>query len=103
MSQNDDELNNLLKPLRTALPNDLQMHNWKLAVQRELDRNPINVKATRGKWALQMLAAMFVGAVLGAVLSAALYRNILQSAKSPLVAQNIFDDATFERSHANLD
>ncbi len=99
MSHKDDELNDFLKPLKDISPNDIQMQKWQLAVQREIRKNPKMVTTTKSKWALQLIAAMIAGIILGAVL----YRSIQQPIESPLIAQISIDDATFERSHANLD
>lgn len=99
MNYEDDELDDLLKPLKNNSPNDFQMQKWQMAVQGKVRKKSNTVTATRGKWALQLIAAMFIGIVLGAVL----YRTIQLPIQAPLVAQFSVEDATFERSHANLD
>ena len=100
MNDRDDELKKILRPLKDLTPNDFQMQSWQRAVNGEVHKTPRQFTTTRSKWALQLMAAMFVGVVIGAVL----FKMIQPpAAHSPLVAQNSSDDATFERSHANLD
>ena len=98
MSHDDNDLSDLLKPLRDSKPTDLQMQKWQSAVRRELNTN--RVSTTRSIWALQLAAAMFVGAIVGA-----LFIKLTQptTGLSPLLAQISSTDATFERTHTNLD
>lgn len=100
MSHRDDELNDLLKPLRGLSPHDLQMQKWQTAVKKEVRTGQRMVTTTRSKWAFQLVAAMFVGFVMGAILIKSFLPTVAQI---PLVAQITIDDATFEHSHANLD
>ena len=96
----DNELDQLLKPLKSASPNDLQMQKWKSAIQ-ETNRKSRKVYSTsRTKWAFQLVVAMFVGVVIGAVAFKSNNQSVLQP---NVVAQISLDDATFERSHDNLD
>jgi hypothetical protein len=99
MSHKEDGLNDLLKPLKDTSPNDFQMQKWQLAVQREIRKNAQMVTTTKRKWALQLVAAMLVGIIMGAVS----YKTLQRPSESSLVAQISSADATFERSHANLD
>ncbi len=99
MSHKDDELNELLKPLQGLSPNDLQMQKWQAAVQREVRKGQTTI-TTRRKLAFQLVAAMFVGLVMGAFLIKSFSPSNVQN---PMVVQISFDDATFEHSHANLD
>ncbi|MDZ4662061.1 MAG: hypothetical protein SGJ18_10645 [Pseudomonadota bacterium] len=96
----DNELDQLLKPLKSASPNDLQMQKWKSAVQMNNRKSGKVYATSRTKWAFQLVAAMFVGIVIGAVAFKSNNSSILQS---HIVAQISLDDATFERSHDNLD
>lgn len=96
----DNELDRLLKPLQAAAPNDLQMQRWKSAIQAN-NRKSGNVYSTsRTKWVIQLIAAMFVGIVIGGMVFKS---NNSATQQSPIVAQISLDDATFERSHDNLD
>lgn len=96
MSDKDNDLDSILKPMKETSPNDFQMQKWQMAVRKELRKNNTR-STTRTKWALQLVAAMLVGIMLGAVL----FRKTEQQAV-PTVAQISFDDATFEHSHDNL-
>lgn len=100
MSHKDDELNDLLKPLQRLSPNDLQMQKWQAAVQKEVRTRQTTITTTRRKLAFQLVAAMFVGVVMGAILIKSFSPTNVQN---PLVAQISIDNATFEHSHANLD
>ncbi len=101
MSHKDDELNDLLKPLQGLSPNDLQMQKWQTAVQKEVRTGQTTtITTTRRKLAFQLVAAMFVGVVMGAILIKSFSPTNVQN---PLVAQISIDNATFEHSHANLD
>lgn len=100
MSYKDDELDALLKPLKNLSPNDLQTQKWQLAVRRELRGSAKLVKTTRSRFALQLVAAMLVGCVIGALTFKEFQRT---SEWSELTAQFSGDGATFEHSHVNLD
>jgi len=100
MSHKDDELSELLKSLRGVSPNDMQMKKWQTAIQREVRTGQKMVTTTRSKLAFQLVAAMFVGFVMGAIF----FKSFMPtSAQNPIVAQISIDDATFQHSHANLD
>lgn len=98
MNNRDDELDALLKPLRTLSPNDLQMQAWQRAVGKQ--RSYQVIKVTRSRMVFQMVAAMFIGAVIGGAIMRGFYR---ERSGSQLLVQNSFASATFENSHANLD
>jgi F0F1-type ATP synthase assembly protein I len=98
MTNRDDELEKLLKPLKELLPNDLQMMKWQMAVKQELHKSSASNSTTRSKWALQLVAAMLVGVIIGALL----FRNT-QPPAAQMIEQISLNDATFEHSHSNLD
>ena len=100
MSHKDDELSELLKPLRGLSADDLQMRKWQTAVQTEVRTGRSMITTTRGKWAFQLVAALFVGFVMGAILIKSFLPTSLQNS---MMAQISVDNATFEHSHANLD
>jgi hypothetical protein len=99
MSHQDDELDKLLAPLRSKTPDQLQMSKWKMAVQSELDMDQPIIRTTKIRWMLQLMAAMFVGFIVGAILT----QNLPKSSSNNLVAKNFIEDATFEHTHTNLD
>jgi F0F1-type ATP synthase assembly protein I len=96
----DNELDQLLKPLKAASPNDLQMQKWKSAVQANTRKRERTYSASRTKWAFQLAAAMFVGVLIGAF---AFKNNKPTIQQSQSVVQISMEDATIERSHDNLD
>ncbi len=101
MKNNDDrdnELDQLLKPLKRSLPNELQMQKWKSAVQTSALKKIYSTSRT--KWAFQLMAALFLGIIIGAF---AFKNNQSAVQRSHLLAQISFDDATYESSHSNLD
>jgi tetrahydromethanopterin S-methyltransferase subunit E len=100
MSHEDDELNELLRPIRSLSPNDLQIREWQIAVQKEVRLGQTIVTTTRSKWAFQLVAAMLVGFVVGAMLVRSF---IVTSEQNSMVAQTSFGNATYEHSHVNLD
>ncbi|MGZ3744596.1 MAG: hypothetical protein ACXWRA_12415 [Pseudobdellovibrionaceae bacterium] len=100
MSHKDDELNELLKPFRKISPQDLQMQKWQAAVQSEVRAGRRMITSTKRKWALQLVAAIFIGVIMGALLTKSF---LLPAVQNPLMAQISVDNATFEHSHANLD
>jgi len=103
MNNNDDrdnELDQLLKPLKSASPNDLQMQKWKSAVQTNIRKRGRVYSTSQTKLAFQLAAAMFVGAVIGAM---AFKSNQSSTQQPQSVVQISLDDATIERSHDNLD
>ena len=103
MSHKDDELNELLKPIQDLSPDDLQMQKWHSAVQREVRKGQMTITTTRGKLAFQLVAAMFVGVVMGAILIKTFSPTNVQDPQNPMVAKFSINNATFEHSHANLD
>lgn len=97
----DNDLDNLLKPLKDLAASDLQMQKWQLATLREVRSGVKMISTTRTRWALQIVAAMFIGFIIASLF----FKNgqRMSPDKSTLTAQFSSDDATFERSHANLD
>jgi len=96
----DNELDQLLKPLKSASPNELQILKWKYAVQSSTNKSEKIYSTSRTKWVFQLVAAMFVGVVYGA----AAFKNINKSVQqSPGDTQIYLGDATFERYHDNID
>jgi F0F1-type ATP synthase assembly protein I len=89
----DNELDELIKPIKAAQPNDLQMQKWVRAT-----KSAQTPKSQR--FYFQLAAAMVVGVCVGV-----LAMKLLSTQQSPqfLMAQNSLTDATFEHSHANLD
>jgi hypothetical protein len=100
MNHKDDELNELLKPLRGMSPDNLQMQKWQTAIQSEVGAGRTIVTTTRTKWAFQLVAAMFVGFVMGAIVIKSLSPF---TGQNPNATQISVNNATFEHSHANLD
>jgi len=95
MNSKDKDLEKLLKPLKDLNPNDLQMQQWQRAVKNQLPQ-PKRFSFDM-KWAFQLVAATLVGVVIGALL----FKNTSDS--SAQTVQISLSDATFERSHDNLD
>lgn len=93
----DDELDQLLKPLKKAAPNDLQMQKWISAAKKE-NKKTSAPSFFSLKQITQLAAAMFIGIVIGARIFNA---NIFEQSK--IIAQVSIENATYERSHANLD
>lgn len=101
MKYEDDDLKNLLNPLKEQKPDELMMKRWQGAVQSELKKSKTNrITFTKWMWAGQLVAATMVGVAIGVAL---LKSHPAQEFKEVQVAQNSFQDATFERSHINLD
>lgn len=98
MSQRDNEIDELLKPLRGIAPNDLQLRRWQAAVQAEKRGSLLTLSATR-MW-LQTVAAMVLGILIGGALMSSMNE---EKRFISLVAKNSHADATFEHSHTNLD
>jgi hypothetical protein len=95
----DTELDNLLKPLKASEPSDLQMQRWMSTALKESQKNKEKFFSFKFNTAFQLAAAMFVGVIIGAV-SFNSDSSFFKSSNN--IAQNSFSDATFERSHANL-
>ncbi len=103
MSRNDDrdnDLDELLKPLKSVSSHDLQMQRWKSAVISAQKISPQHAFTARTKWVLQTVAAGFVGFAIGA---AVFGRTDIRFNQPETVAKISAGDATFERSHDNLD
>ena len=98
---NDDDLNKLLGPLRNSLLTDLQMQRWQSAVRKETASRNDLIATTRSRWVLQLVVAMFVGIILGALVMKSFSPH--NGHENPLVAQIYTDSATFEHSYTNLD
>ncbi|HEY8271626.1 MAG TPA: hypothetical protein VIG33_12115 [Pseudobdellovibrionaceae bacterium] len=98
MSQKNKDLEDLLKPLKDIAPNDLQMQQWQNAVQNELTTNKA-ASHSNIKWAFQLVAATLIGFIIGVLL----FKNNSERESSSQMAQISLEDATFERSHDNLD
>lgn len=93
----DDELDQLLRPLKKASPNDLQMQKWISAAKKE---NKANTSSSFFilKQISQLTAAMFIGILIGAKI---FNSNVFEQSK--IIAQVSLENATYEKSHANLD
>lgn len=90
----DQELDQLLGILQTVKPDDLQMQKWKISVKKEA------APRLQWKWAAQLVAAVFVGFIVGALF----FKNPAPAFQPVEIAANVSTDgATFEHSHANLD
>lgn len=100
MSHQDDDLDDLLRPLKNLKADDLQVQKWQLAVQREARKRTKVVTTTRTRWAFQLIAAMLIGFVIGALVFKELQSN---RDRFVLTAQFSDESATFEHSHVNLD
>ncbi len=97
----DKDLDQLLGPLKKVKPNDLQIQSWQSAVKNEALNYTTRVySVSRTQWAVQLVAALFVGFVIGALV---FKYNSAENQQSSTMVQFSLDDATFERSHANLD
>lgn len=99
----DQELDQLLKPLMSASPNDLDLKKWKNAIGAAAPKRQIDnglYPNTKVAWAFQLVAAVFVGIIIGAL---AFKTGGSTEGGKNLVAQISLDDATYERSHDNLD
>jgi len=99
MSDKDNELNELLKPLKHLSPDDLQMQKWQNAVLTEASMGRRTITTTRRRWVLQLALAVSVGFIMGAFV----FRFLPSSSRSSVVAtQNADDNATIEYFRANL-
>jgi F0F1-type ATP synthase assembly protein I len=96
----DIELDKFLNPLKVVSPNDSQIQKWQLALQKEVQKKSNIYSTSKTKWAFQLVAAMLIGIVIGALVSKSYSFSVQQPRE---VAQNYLEDATFERSHDNLD
>jgi F0F1-type ATP synthase assembly protein I len=94
MNSKDKDLEKLLQPLKELNPNDLQMQQWQRAIKSQLPQPKASFNM---KWAFQLVAATLVGVVIGALL----FKNAASSSANTV--QISLSDATFERSHDNLD
>jgi len=99
MSPKDNKLDDLLKPLKSLNADEIRLQSWNQTVQFELTKSKMLV-TTKPKFFAQLVAALFVGLLLGAIL----VRTFTpQPETSTLLAQLNDEDATFERSHVNLE
>ena len=98
MIDRDDELDKLLAPLKEQKPDDLQMQKWQNAIAAEAKKSFVTV--ARNKYVAQIAAAVVIGFIMGALL----WKNSRASSAEEVVAATFSEsDATFERSHTNLD
>ena len=95
----DSELDNLLKPLKSSEPSELQIQKWMSASLKEDQRLPKKYFTFKFNTVIQLAAAMFVGIIIGAM-SFNQNNSFLKSSNN--ISENSIADATFERSHANL-
>jgi hypothetical protein len=94
----DDELKKLLGPLKSQEPNDLQMQKWQNAVRAETKKKLVTLGRT--KYAAQIIAALLIGVIMGAVL----FKQSKPMSSEDVVASTFSSsDATYEYSHTNLD
>lgn len=98
--ERDNELDQLLQPLKSISPNELQIQKWQSGIQSYQTRNNKAYFTSKTKWALQLVASMFIGVIIGAM---AFKSSPPPIQESHMVAHISADDATFERSHTNLD
>ncbi len=96
----DNELDELLKPLKNTAPSELQMEKWK-SLGKTDGPQVRSYSASRSQWLLQLAAAVFVGIVIGAF--AAKYNSTSEQQMTSVAKISFPDDATYEHSHANLD
>lgn len=96
----DQELDELLKPLKAIKPNTAQVNAWKAALHGS-EKSEIPKHKAPWKLPLQLVAAMLVGFVLGALLfknsNSATYFN------DQAWMKDLEENATYERYHTNLD
>ena len=93
----DNELDQLLKPLKSSAPDDLQMKKWKSLIKKE---NKKAFVTTKMKWAFQLATAVAVGIFIGAVT----FKSNPSTLQPPMeIAQISMPNATIQHSHANLD
>ncbi|MBC7370988.1 MAG: hypothetical protein H7326_05445 [Bdellovibrionaceae bacterium] len=88
MNPKDQELENLLKPLKDLNPTDLQQQSWKRSIPR---------KTSFTSQYFKVAVALFIGFVLGGVVVKTL------GGEGQTFSAISSNDATFEHSHSNLD
>lgn len=98
MSDRDNELDRLLKPMHELEPSSAQMQKWQTLVKNKTSKKYLQVSRTR--MFMQLVAAVFIGVIIGSVLMKSLTP---EQPSFTLLANNSTSDATFEQSHANLD
>lgn len=103
MENNDDrdnELDRLLKPLKNISPSDLQMQKWQSVLARNQSRDKKIFSLSKIQWMMQLAAAVLVGVLIGAM---AFKNDDSANHLAQSMVQISLNDATFERSHDNLD
>jgi hypothetical protein len=103
------ELDALLGSLKTVQPPSSEMQKWKSAAREEASKTlhtPSVIQKHRTSYnvekfprTLQLVAAMLVGIIMGALLIK--YIQPVQNSQEWM--QNLGSNATFERTHTNLD
>ncbi len=96
----DNELDQLLKPLKNISPSDLQMQRWQSALAKNQSRDKKILSLSKIQWMMQLAAAVLVGVLIGAI---AFKNGDSANHLAQSMVQISLDDATFERSHDNLD
>jgi hypothetical protein len=104
-SQRDDELDQLLEPLRREPPTELELRRWEAALDAAEARGGARRPARRWLAAWQLLAACVLGALAGSWLLAQLRpaAPCANAATRQLAVENNAPDATIERIHIKLD
>ena len=106
MSDRDNELDELLKPLKESNPSPLQTQQWNSAVRSDLSRTPTPTSTPSHRrpnkvlQVAQLVAAVFVGFLIGAWV---FHSQVPTLPGLAIVAENSSSNATFEYSRANLD
>ena len=94
MDERDSELNDLLAPLRATNAHDLQLKRWQVAVQNELHKE----KTRQRPLYRQVVAALFVGFILGSITISAL--NRFNENQRNTISKNEMPNATIEYIYA---
>ena len=96
MKERDEELDRFLETLRDEKPSELEMRRW----EKSLAKAGRQIAARRWQPAWQLIAAAFVGAVVGSGLL-----SIMRPApaREEIAMEKFYDDATIERIHIKLD
>ncbi len=97
MKSEDDELKDILNPLSSLEPSELQLTKWKKAINKEKQASRISFSIIG--WMAQLLAATLFGVAIS---------SLIFKKTEPTQSLNNFQtvsyhDVTFERSHAKLD
>jgi hypothetical protein len=101
----DNELDELLAPLRKQTPSDIQMSRWKSAVKRARSSENVGNRNSSFLRYAQLIAAMIIGIVIGAFAVGSGFMSATKASdKIPTYSQNNSSaDATFERQYTKLD